>query len=86
MFPAATERWVKEHVRPATIDFDSEGRRVVIETHPIISLRESWFRSHGMGDMFQEDGTVWLDSAGEYRYRKIKDLPNGGTAYERIPT
>lgn len=32
----------------------------------------------------QDDGTLQLDTAGEYRYRPLGVVDNGFTAYERI--
>ena len=71
-------------MRPCRLDVDDTGNRVVVEAPPITSLKRSWFEAHGMGDMWQPDGTVVLDTAGEYRYRPLRDLPDGSIAYERI--
>jgi hypothetical protein len=38
----------------------------------------------GLGDVVQADGTLRLDSAGEYRYRPLGVVDHGFTAYERI--
>ena len=85
MFPAEARAWAAEHVGHPIIDFDEEGRRFATDAPAVIAVRREWCDNHyGLSAMWQEDGTVWLDSAGEHRYRKIRELPGGATAYQRI--
>lgn len=84
MLHAAAARWADENVGFLHLDRDAQGRRIVIETAPIIAINTDWFRTHGWQDMFMPDGTLHLDEAGMYRYRRVRDLPGGRTAYERI--
>lgn len=85
MFPAEARAWAAEKVGQPIIDFDERGRRFAVDAPPVMSVRREWCDHHyGLSDMWQADGTVWLDSAGEHRYEKVRDLPDGVTAYQRI--
>lgn len=85
MIPAEARAWVAENVRQPIIDFDEDGRRVVVEAPLVISVRRGWCENHyGLSAMWQDDGTLWLDSAGEHRYAKVRDLPGGTAAYQRV--
>ena len=85
MFATEARVWMDENVGLPIIDFDEEGRRIVRAAAPVIALRPEWFATHyGLSEMWQADGTVWLDSAGRYRYEKLRDLPDGAVAYRRV--
>lgn len=85
MFAAETRVWIEKHVGLPIIDFDEEGRRIVRAAPPVIALRPKWFATHyGLSEMWQADGSVWLDSAGQHRYEKLRDLPEGAVAYRRM--
>ncbi len=85
MFPAEARAWAAEKVGQPIIDFDEQGRRFAVDAPPVMSVRRDWCEHHyGLADMWQPDGTVWLDSAGEHRYEKVRELPDGVTAYQRI--
>lgn len=86
MFPAEARTRAAENVGQPIIDFDEEGRRFAVDAPHVISVRREWCDSHyGLSDMWQQDETIWLDSAGEHRYEKVRELPDGVTAYQRIP-
>ena len=86
MFNAAEARvWLAENVGQPIVDFDATGKRIAIDAPPVIALRREWCETHyGLSAMWQDDGTVWLDEAGEHRYRFVRELLDGATAYERI--
>jgi hypothetical protein len=85
MIPAEARAWVAKNVGQPIIDFDEEGHRIAVDAPRVISVRREWCDTHyGLADMWQPDGTVWLDSAGEHRYEKVRDLPDGITAYQRL--
>lgn len=85
MFPAEARAWAAENVGQPIIDFDEEGRRVAVDAPAVISVRRVWCENHyGLSAMWQEDGTLWLDSAGEHRYAKVRDLSGGTAAYQRV--
>ena len=85
MFPAEARAWLSENVGHPIIDFDGQGRRIALDAPPVISVRREWCETHyGLSDMWQDDGTLWLDSAGEHRYERIRDLPGGTIAYQRL--
>ena len=69
---------------------DSDGtRRVERDATQFIKTHPGYLASHadiGYGGIVQEDGTLQLDTAGEYRYRPLGQVDWGFTAYERIRT
>lgn len=83
---AEARRWIAEHVGHPIIDWDGDGNRIAVDAPPVISLRREWCDSHyGLAAMWQEDGTLWLDSAGQHRYQFVRALFDGADAYEKIP-
>lgn len=79
---AEVNRWVADHVGTAMLDVDPDGRRVVVFADPIIRPRLEWFVDRGI-DLEQPDGSLHLDSAGEYEYVLMRRLPDGVHAYAR---
>ncbi len=87
MFAGQVTAWADANVGDVWLDRDEHtGDRIVIEGAPIIAIRPEWFRTHGWSAIFEDDGTLCLDTAGQWRYRKLRELPDGRTAYERITT
>lgn len=83
MTSAAEARgWAAKHVEAAAIGWDKHGR-VADFVPEFTSVRVSWFHDHGLGGMFRGD-EMWLDDAGLVRYRRLRDLADGTTAYERV--
>ena len=85
MIPAEARAWVAENVGQPIIDFDEQGRRIAVDAPPVISVCREWCDTHyDLSAMWQADGTLWLDSSGEHRYTRVRDLPGGVTAYQRL--
>lgn len=83
MFGPAVERWAAENVGELWLERDPDGNPVVLRASQVIALKVDWFRSHDWSDIFSDDNrTVTL---GEFRYGWVRDLPDGRTAYERLP-
>jgi hypothetical protein len=92
---SAYESWLETIARDPFshphIEVAPDGTRTVQGAGPKVKTRPDWWRHqvvHGwpMGDVVKADGTLQLDSAGEYRYRPVGELRDGFTAYERITT
>lgn len=84
MFGPAVARWADEHVGELWVDRDPEGRPVVERAAPIIAIKVDWFLSHGWADVFSDDHRT-ITFAEDARYGWVRDLPDGRTAYERLP-
>jgi hypothetical protein len=81
MFPRQAQRWADENVGELWIDRDPDGRPVALKADPIVAINVVWFKGHGWQDIFTDDGGLEI---GELRYRWLRDLPDGSTAYERV--
>jgi hypothetical protein len=69
---------------PNIIIEDGGVRTLERDATEFIKTNTDWLQSHGLADMVRSDGTLQLDTAGEYLYRPLGDLPDGFTAYQRI--
>lgn len=78
------DRWFAENDGQPDIHVADDGTRTVRWAGQYLRTRPAWLVEHGFGDLIQDDGTLQLDSAGEHRYRPIREMPHGFTAYERI--
>lgn len=67
---------------------EATGTRTVQCAGDRIRTRPDWFQHQQVNGWpvadVEADGTLQLDTAGEYRYRPVGELPRGFTAYERI--
>lgn len=83
MHPAQLARWVAENVGDVDVIIEADGSRTVREAAPIIAANLDWLRPRHP-DMIRPDGTLVLDSAGEYRYRWVRDIDGPFAAYEQM--
>lgn len=81
MWPIQAQRWADENVGELWIDRDEHDRPVALKADPIVAIHVAWFKNHGWQDIFTSEGFT----IGDLRYRWLRDLPDGSTAYERMP-
>lgn len=81
VLPPALRRLLLE-AGSAGIEFVA-GRRVVTYADPVLVLRPDWFDAQGV-DVVRDDGSVVLDSDGQYQYERCGELDDGGALYQRV--
>jgi hypothetical protein len=82
----AFEAWHHLYGGVPDLEVRPDGTRVVLrDATEFIKTNLANLPALGLQDIVQPDGTLQLDSAGEYSYRPLGDLDWGFTAYERIP-
>ena len=55
----------------ACIQWDSDGMRTVLHADPVIRISDLMVQNLNP-HMFEDDGTLRLDTAGQYRYRYVR--------------
>lgn len=87
MISAEAREWMAKNIGQPIIDWDENGARIAVDAPPLMAVRREWCDNHfGLGAMWQPDGSLWLDEAGEHRYQHVLDLPDGASAYKKIST
>lgn len=67
------------------VEVADDGTRAVTRgAEQYVRIRPKGLPALGLADVVQPDGTIQLDTAGQHRYRPIRELPHGSMAYERI--
>lgn len=79
----AKVKWLALEAGDAGIDLQ-DGEWVVTYADPVLRVRVDWLRSHGLADRVHDDGSLVLDSAGEYRYQLVATLPDETHLYQRV--
>jgi len=84
----AFDAWYLVNGGVPDLEVTADGtRRVLRDATEFIKTSVGYLASHtdiGYEGIVQEDGTLQLDTAGEYRYRPLGVVDHGFTAYERI--
>lgn len=84
LFESEIARQQRDGYGPVTLDFDQDGRLVVLEAADRIRVNTDWLRAReALACIVQPDGSLQLDDAGDYRYRSVQDLGDGFCIYER---
>lgn len=79
--------WLRawQGVGDATVVRNADGTRGVECADPLIAVSAELLASPDLDpDFVEPDGTLRLDTAGEYRYRYVRDDTLGMRIYERI--
>lgn len=62
----------------------ADGTRTVLSADPLIRVANELLDGELDTDVIEPDGTLRLDTAGEYRYRYVRDGFGHTRIYERI--
>jgi hypothetical protein len=74
-----------ETIGEAILSMDLHGKRFVEHADPIIRVSTDLLASSDLAaDALEEDGTLRLDSAGEYRYRFLRAESEHVHLYKRV--
>lgn len=68
----------------ATVQRHSDGTRTVLHACPVIRVATELLNAELEPDVVEPDGVLRLDTAGEYRYRYVRDDGEHWRIYERI--